>query len=185
MRKARIAAISAEQDPWMRRATDASIGAAKDVLGASGPIRPGTPVGHLTDHEWGWICSSVVWAWIATRAEQAASEGWNHERAIRTTGLSPDPWDIGAVASILSKLAETLPDLDWLQPIGSWSQDTITEFLTVALGLIQRAIAARDVTEEGIAGRTDADVTARRMNAAAGNPRMTVAALNDENTPPF
>jgi hypothetical protein len=185
MRKAKIAAISAEQDSWMRRAVDASIAAAMDVLGDTGPIRPGTPIGRLTSHEWGWICSAVVWAWIATRAEQAASEGWDHERAIRATGLSPDPWDAGAIASILSKLAEALSDFGWSQPIGAWSKDTITEFLAAAFALCIRAIAARDATEERAAGKTGADVTARRMNAAAGNPRMTVAELNDESTPPF
>jgi hypothetical protein len=171
MRNAKIAAISAEQDPWMRRATDASVSAAKDVVGAMGPIRPGTPVGHLVAHEWSWICSTVVWAWIAARAEQAATEGWNAEIAIRTTGLSPDPWLAGAVASILPTLFEALPDLDWLRPIGSWSKETVTEFLTVALGLIQRAIAARDVTEERIAGET---------SAAVSSPRMTVAELSDD-----
>jgi len=55
MRPSKISAISAELDYWMRRATDASITAAKDVIGDMGPIRSGTPVGMLTRSEWGWI----------------------------------------------------------------------------------------------------------------------------------
>jgi hypothetical protein len=62
----------------------------------------------------------------------------------------------------------------------AWSKDAIAGFLTTAFGLIQRALAARDVTEEQVAGATNADVTARRMNAAAGNPRMTTGEFNDD-----
>ena len=145
-----------------------------------GPHPSGTPIGRLTLHEWGWVCSSAVWAWIATRAEQAAVEGWDVERVIRTTGMRPDPWTVGVIRSVLGKLPEACPDLDWSQPIGAWSKDEITEFLTKALHLIQRAIAARDHTENEVAGKTNPDVTARQMNAAAGNPRMTVKEFNDD-----
>jgi hypothetical protein len=130
-------------------------------------------------HEWVWICSTVVWSWIATRSEQAATEGWDQERAIRTTGLSPDPWDAGAIASILPKLFDALPELDWTLPLGSWPKEAITEFLMVALGLCQRAVAARDVTEAKIAGKTDGSGVVRPTNAATGNSRMIVAELND------
>jgi hypothetical protein len=180
MRRAKIAAIAADRDDWMRRATDASVAAAMNVIGDDGPIRPGVPIGRLTSHEWGWVCSSVVGAWIATRTEQAANEGWGHESAVRSTGLTPDPWTAGTIASVLPRLFEACPGLDWSQPIGAWSKDAITEFLMTAFGLIQRALAARDVTEEQVAGRTNADVVARQMNAAAGNPRMTVAEFNDD-----
>jgi hypothetical protein len=180
MRKAKMAAIAADRDAWMKKATEASIAAAKDVIGAEGPIRPSVPIGRLTESEWGWICSSVVWAWIATRSAQAATEGWDSERAVRTTGLAPDPWVAGAVASILSKLFEACSDLDWSVPVGSWSKDAIVEFLMAAVPLIERAVAARDVSEEKIAGKTNADVTARRMNAAAGGPQMTIQELDGE-----
>ena len=186
MRKSKPAAISADRDKWMRQATAASIAAAKEVVGVDGPIRLHSPVGRLSDSEWGWICSSAVWAWIASRSEQAATEGWDEERAIRTTGLEPDPWLAGAVAAILPKLFEACPELDWSQPIGEWSKNAIAEFLLAAFGLIQRALAARDVAEAQIAGKTDADIVAREMNAAAGNARMTpieLKQLNDD--PPF
>jgi hypothetical protein len=117
MRGSKMAAIAADRDVWMRKATDATIAAARDLVADMGPIRPGTPVGRLTEGEWGWICSTVVWAWIGTRAEQAATEGWNAERVIRSSDLTPDPWTAGAVAAILPKLAEVCPDFDWSMPV--------------------------------------------------------------------
>ena len=65
-----------------------------------------TQIGKLSDSEWGWIASTVVWQWISTRAAQAASEGLDLERAIRTTRLNPDPWDIGAIKAILARAGE-------------------------------------------------------------------------------
>jgi hypothetical protein len=180
MRPSKISAVSAELDYWMRRATDASIAAARDVIGDMGPIRPGTPVGMLTRSEWGWICSSAIWGWIATRSEQATTEGWNAGHAIRTTGLTPEPWVAGMVHTVLGKLFEACPDLDYARPIGSWSKDEITEFLMVAFDLIQQAVEARDLTEEQVVGKTNADVTTRQMNGFVGNPRMTAAELNDD-----
>jgi hypothetical protein len=184
MRNSKMTAIAADRDEWMRRATDATIAAAKDLIADDGPIRPGVPVGRLTGPEWGWICSTVVWAWIAARAEQAATEGRDSERVVRSSGFVPDPWTTGAIVSVLPELFEACPDLGWSTPIGAWSKDEVTEFLTQAFGLVQRALAARDLTEERVAGATNADVTARRMNAAAGNPRMTIQELNDD-LPPF
>jgi hypothetical protein len=181
MRKSKPAAIAADRDKWMRQATAASIAAAKEVVGVDGPIRLHSPVGRLGDDEWGWICSSAVWAWIATRAEQAATEGWDEEGAIRTTGLEPDPWLAGAIVAILPKLFEACPELDWSQPVGAWSKAAIAEFLLAAFGLIQRAFAARDVAEARVGSKTNADVVAREMNAAAGAARMTVAELKQLN----
>jgi hypothetical protein len=185
MRKAQMAAIAADQDRWMRQATDASIAAAKDVVGVDGPIRPTVPIGRLARDEWGWIASTVVWAWVATRAEQAATEGWNVEQAIRTTSLKPDPWSAGAVAAILPKLAEACPDLDWSQPVGAWPKDDIVQFLLAAFGLIQDAFAARDVVDRNITGPPNPDLVARQMSAAAGNPLMTIAERKELGDVPF
>jgi hypothetical protein len=178
MLKAQLAKVSADRDRWMKQAAEACINAARDVIGDSGPIRPSVPIGRLTGHEWGWICSSAVWAWIATRAEQAATEGWDSERAVRSTGLTPDPWTAGAVRAILPRLAEACPDLDWSAPVEAWSKDAVTEFLMRAFGLIERALAARDDAERRVAGATNPDV-ASRANAAAGNSPTTIQELND------
>ena len=123
MRTNRHAAISADRDKWTKQAFDACIAAAKDLIGTDGPIRPGVPIGLLTKSEWGWFVSTVVSAWVRIRSEQAASEGWNYERAAHATGLEPDPWVQGAVASILPKLVEACPDLDWSKPVGEWDEE--------------------------------------------------------------
>jgi hypothetical protein len=186
MRKSKMAAIAADRDRWMRQATAASIAAAREMVGVDGPIRVHEPIGRLGDSEWGWICSTALWAWIATRAEQAAAEGWDEETTIRTTGLEPDPWLAGAVATILTKLPEACPELDWSQPVGAWPKPDVVEFLTAAFALTQRALAARNVAEARLGSKTNADVVARGMNAAAGNARMTVAELkqlNDDEIP--
>jgi hypothetical protein len=155
MRRAKTVALHASRDEWTKKAFDAGVAVAKELIGDQGPIRPGTPVGRLGDDEWGWITSSVAWAFVAIRAEQAATEGWNEERAIRATGLDPDPWFDGAVAAILPKLADACPDLDWSKPVGEWSKDEIVEFLSTAITLTRRAVAARNVAEERIAGKLE------------------------------
>src|SRR5690349_9987897 len=92
---------AALEDAWQRRATAAAIGAARQVVQIDGPIPPGTPIGRLGEVEWGWIVAAILFGWIATRAEQAATEQLDTEFTIRMTGLDPDPWDAGAVAAIL------------------------------------------------------------------------------------
>jgi hypothetical protein len=39
-----------------------------------------TPVGRLSDVQWGWIVTAVLFAWIGVRAQQAASEGSDIEK---------------------------------------------------------------------------------------------------------
>ena len=187
MKTARISAVTAENDRWIRRATAVSIGRAKDVVGAQGPIRPNTPIGRLSDSDWGWIVSTAISGWVMTRAEQAASEGLDLERAPRVTGLDPDPWDLGSVIAILPQLAKACAGFDWSKPARQWSKDELAEFLLNALHLVRRALAARDNIESQVAGtggiRTD--VLARRMNGSVGNPLMTIDELRDENIAPF
>ena len=172
MKKARIGAVSAENDEWLRRASAASTAAARELVGDRGPIRSSASIGSLGNPEWAWITSAAIWGWIGTRSEQAASEGWNAEETVRRTGLDPGPWDTGAVISILPKLANACPDFDWSLPAGAWSKDALARFLLTAFQLIQRANIARDVVEEQLEP-IGADVTARGLNGAAGNPRVT------------
>ena len=182
MRKNRHAAISADRDKCTKRAFDAGVAAAKDLIGTEGPIRPSVPVGLLTESEWGWVVSTVVSAWVQIRSEQASVEGWNCERAAHETGLEPDPWVQGAVASILPKLVEACPGLNWGKAVGEWEKNDVVAFLIAAFGLIQRTLAARDAAENppGVAG-ADRDLVARQLNAAAGNPLMTIAELRELN----
>jgi hypothetical protein len=187
VQKARIASISAEQDEWLRRAFAAAVAAAKDLVDDRGPIRSNIAIGRLGDSEWKWIVSAAVSAWVAIRSEQAAAEGWDLEQTIRMTRLEPCPWDTGAVIKILPQLAQARGDFDWSLPVGSWSKEALAGFLLAAFNLIQRATIARDVVEEQLAGKpTSADATARQVNAASGNPRITPAelkALSNEDCP--
>jgi hypothetical protein len=169
---------TALEDVWQRRATAAAIGAARQVIQIDGPIPPGTPIGRLREVEWGWIVAAILFGWIATRAEQAASEQLDTD-TIRMTGLDPDPWDAGAVVAILPELADT-PGIDWSKPLAEWPRKTMVEFLTTALALIRKAVIARDLSDKGVTRKSSANMIARQANAAAGGPLMAHDEFNDE-----
>jgi hypothetical protein len=177
-RKVGLVSLSAIEDAWQRRATEAAIAAARGVVKHDGPIPPGTPIGRLGDIEWGWIVAAILFGWISTRAEQAAAEQLDTELVIRMTGLDPDPWDAGAVAAILSELADT-PGIDWSKPLAEWPRETMVAFLTTALALIRKAVIARHLSGKGITRQSNASTIARQANAAAGGPLMTPDELDD------
>jgi hypothetical protein len=102
-----------------------------------------TSIGRLSDVEWGWIVAAMIFGWIATRAEQATAEGLDTERAIRLTGYDTNPWDAGAVATILPELADETT-IDWSKPLEAWSRETMISFLVTALALVRKATLARD-----------------------------------------
>jgi hypothetical protein len=182
--KRRIAQVSpaALDNLWQRRATAAAIEAARKVIQIDGPIPPGTPIGRLGEIEWGWITASILFGWISTRAQQAASEQLDTEQTIRLTGLDPDPWDAGAIVAILPDLADT-PGIDWSKPLADWPRETMVEFLTTALALIRKAVIARDLSDKGITRKSSASMIARQANAAAGGPLMTPDEFNDKIAP--
>jgi hypothetical protein len=187
MRKAQHAAIAAERDRATKEAFDAVDTAVKGLVGPEGPIRPSVPVGRLTTSEIGWIGSSAVSAWVWSRAAQAALEGLDAERLIHTTGLEPDPWTCGAVAAILSQLADKCPDAPWASPVGEWPKEAVVALLIAAFNLIQRALAARDAVA-GAAEPPHPDLIARALNAVAGNGLLTAAEqreFDDPDAPPF
>ena len=170
--------ISQVEDQWQQKATVSAIAAARKlVLGDKAVLPMNTPIGRLSDNEWGWVVCAIIFAWIAIRAEQATAEGLSTEMAVRLTGLHPDPWDAGAVATILPELAEA--KIDWSKPLAEWPHEDMVEFLTRALGLIQKATIARDLGGGSIT-RKPAAVEARELNAAAGNPLMTPDEFADE-----
>jgi hypothetical protein len=134
----------------------------------------------LSDSEWGWIISAALFGWIKTRAHQAAAEQLDTEQLLRMTGLDPEPWDAGAIVAILGELADACSGLDWSKPLANWSREEIVEFLLAAMGLIRKAMIARDLSSKGISQDATADTIARQANAAAGGPLMTPDELNDE-----
>ena len=135
--------VTQRENEWRDHPTASAIAAARRLVCCGDPIRTTTLIGRLTDTEWGWIVAAVIFAWIAVRAEQATAEGLDTERAIRMTGHDPDPWDAGAVATILPELADT-PGMDWTTPLADWPRDKMIAFLTTALALVRKATIARD-----------------------------------------
>jgi hypothetical protein len=172
--------LSAIEDQWQRDATSAAIAGARGVVQMDGPIPPGTPIGRLSDTEWGWIVAAVLFAWIGTRARQATAENLDTEHTIRMTALDPQPWDTGAVEAILPELANACPDLDWSKPLAEWSREVMVDFLLKAMPLIRKAMIARDMSEKGITRKSSAETIARQANAGAGGPLMTPDEFNDE-----
>jgi hypothetical protein len=165
------------EDQWQERATAAAIAAArKIVLGNNAVINMNAPIGRLGDVEWGWIISSILFAWITARAEQAATEELDTEQTIRMTGLDRNPWDAGAIVAILPELAKA--KVDWSKPLVDWPKETMVEFLLEALRLVRKGMIARDLGG-GITRKSNAGVIARQTNAAAGGPLMTPNELND------
>ena len=95
------------------------------------------------------LCA-MLFAWIATRAEQAAAEQLDAEQTIRMTKLDPQPWDIGAVMAILPELVDACPNIDWSRPLTSWPREVMADFLLTAMRLIRKAMIARDLNGKGI-----------------------------------
>jgi hypothetical protein len=140
--------ITDRENEWLDRATAAAIAAARRVVIGDQVIPMSTPIGRLSDIEWGWIVSSMIFAWISVRAEQATVEGLDVEEAIRA-GVSPHPWDAGAIAAILPKLADAVA-IDWSKPLGEWPRETMVQFLSAAFELIRKALDDRDGNSGGV-----------------------------------
>jgi hypothetical protein len=87
------------EDEMLRQATAAAIGGARKVT--SDPPLANVPVGRISDVQWGWIITAVIFAWTRARSEQAIADGLSQEQMILTTGLSPDPCDVAVVGSVL------------------------------------------------------------------------------------
>jgi hypothetical protein len=168
------------EDEWQRQASAAAIAAARGVIRGDGAIPPATPIGRLSDIEWGWIESAILFGWISTRARQAAAENLDTEPTIRMTGLDPDPWDAGAAMAILPELAAACSDIDWSKPLTAWSRETMAQFLITAMPLIRKAMIARDLSDKGVTRQASASTIAREANAAAGGPLMTPDEFNDD-----
>jgi hypothetical protein len=133
--------ISKKEDEWQRRATAAAIaGARTTALGSTSLMN--TPVGRLSDLQWGWIVTAGIFEWITVRIEQAVEEGLSDEATVRSIAAIPAPCDVAVVRSVLPKLADV--HINWSRPLKDWSEETMTEFLLAAWQLIHEAEIARD-----------------------------------------
>jgi hypothetical protein len=135
--------ITKKENKWLDKATAAAIAGARKIANNSTDLPPMTPIGRLSDAQWGWIVTAAIFGWIQTRCEQAIEEGLDQEQAVRLTGLNPSPSDVAAVTSILPRLADKTA-IDWKLPLEAWSKDDMTNFLLMAMRLIITAETARD-----------------------------------------
>ena len=135
--------LTKKEDAWQAKATEAAIAAARKIALNCTGLPPMTPVGRLSDHQWGWIVTAAIFGWIQTRVEQAIQEGLDQEQAVRQTGLTPSPCDVAVVRSILPTLADQAA-IDWSQPLEAWSKDVMVSFLLLVWQLITKAEIARD-----------------------------------------
>jgi hypothetical protein len=152
-RKTRLPSFSAIEDCWQREATRVAIQQARAAV-SGGAVPPNTPIGRLSDVEWGWIVAAVLFGWIDTRAQQATSNGVglpDQFRYVRESGLQPDPWDIGAIEAILPELGNS--DADWSKPLSEFSRDEMIAFLGDAYNLIGKAMLVRDTGEQRVTHR--------------------------------
>jgi hypothetical protein len=146
----RLPSSSGIEDAWLRQATAVAIAAARTIVSA-GTVPPMTPVGRLSDTDWGWIVASILFGWIRERATQATANGLQVEKQIQQTGLDPDPWLAGAIATVLPELANT--KVDWNASLADLSRDEMITFLGDAYTLISKAMRARDLGEHHIIRR--------------------------------
>jgi hypothetical protein len=126
--------ITKNEDAWQRKAMEAAIAAARKIAGEFSAAPAMTPIGKLSDLQWGWIVSAVIFAWVRTRCEQAMAEGFDPEDAMRMTEIEPPPGDVAIARSILPTLAKA--NFDWTQPLVAWSKDTMVKFLLLAWQLL-------------------------------------------------
>jgi hypothetical protein len=132
--------LSKREDEWQAKATAAAMAEARKIAQGSGLQLASTPVGKLTDKQWGWLIAAATFGWITTRCQQAIAEGIDQEEAVRTIELTPSPGDVAAIRSILPTLADHVK-IDWARPLADWSKDEMVAFLLEAWLLANKAEA--------------------------------------------
>ena len=93
------------------------------------------------------------------------------------TALDPQPWDAGAVESILPQLGN-LQGVDWTLPISAWPKEVMVKFLIEAFWLIDRAMLARDVGGSITTKGKSLEEMQRRASADVGGPLLAPGELD-------
>ena len=174
--KPRFPSLTAIEDAWQREATRVAIEQARAVV-SGGALPPLTPVGRLSDTEWGWIVAAVLFGWISTRSRQATSNGVGPDKYLYINeSLNPDPWDAGAIEAILPELGNC--QADWSKSLSQFSREEMITFLGDAYNLIGKAMLARDRGEK-LVTRKGPDGT------GTAEPAEAQADWDDSIDPPF
>lgn len=136
-------------DRWEARAVQEAVDAAKAMTDGEF-ITPRTPIGSLSDNEWGWYVTAIIFAWIKVRAQQAVEEGTPGGRiSMDIIGKQePGPWDRGALEACLPALGDIVERVGAEKPLGSYSKTEIVELLWTVIKFYQAAEAARDIAEQ-------------------------------------
>jgi hypothetical protein len=167
--------LSAIEDCWQLEATRVAIEQARAVV-AGGAVPPLTPIGRLSDTEWGWVVAAVLFGWISTRSRQATSNGVGPDKYLYVNEmLSPDPWDAGAIEAILPELGNC--QADWSKSLSQFSREEMITFLGDAYDLIGKAtrwcsldIGAVGLFDPGLGPGID-DFAGQTMIEINGNER--------------
>ena len=77
--------LSEQEDAWQAEATAEAVASARSMAQSQAGLA-NTPVGKLSDQQWGWVISSAIFAWIKTRYRQAVAEGLASEDACHANG---------------------------------------------------------------------------------------------------
>lgn len=165
------------EDEWQRKSTAAAIQACRDVVSKNG-INGRAQVSSLSETEWGWLACAAIFAWIKTKSEQATEEGGDYDIRIRT--MAGNPWGVGAVETILPKLAE-IPSIDWSKPVGGWSKQEIINFALGVYRLVDEALALRDEGSiDKLTRHLNRDAMERTASELGGGPLMTREEMSEE-----
>jgi hypothetical protein len=181
--------ITRRENEWQDKATARAIGEARKIAQGSSLKLANTPVGRLSEQEWGWVLTAAIFGWISTRCEQAIAEGIDQEEAVRMIELSPSPGDLAMIRSILPTLA-TQVKIDWARPLKDWSKDEITNFLLQAWLLANNADR---VLEHGAGSKILQKKPAEEPECPHGMPRSLCRRCEqsetedrpDDGIPPF
>jgi hypothetical protein len=172
----RLRVIEAE---WMEKSTQAAIDAAKAVI-ADNDINGRAMISSLNNLEWGWIAMAAVFAWIKTKSEQAVAEGQGYEQTIRAMpGYSPQPWEAGAVTSILPVLGD-LQGVDWDKPVSEWSEAEMVCLCWRVHKLVGAALKARNEGSIDKIVQPSQAVAERELSARSGGSLLARGELEDD-----
>jgi len=175
----RLQKIEAE---WDAKATHSAIDAARSVI-AENDINGRAMINSLNELEWGWICSAAIFAWIKTKSQQAVAEGIGYDQAIRTMpGSYPQPWEAGAVESVLPALSE-IEGIDWETPISELPKRQMVLLAWHMHRLVEQAMSCRDEGAADKITRPSQAVVEREMNARMGGPLLARGELDDVDIP--
>ncbi len=108
-------------------------------------LSPNAKLGSLSEAEWRKLALAIVSGWIQMRSRQLTEERFFDEQYFLATGEVPEPFELGACATVLPALGDFVEKLGVTdKPIGDWSKDQILHFVWTAFELVEEARTSRD-----------------------------------------